>query len=76
MPDDASLDCFQSVLLDLLAKGQPPERVLAQLRSNPRLAEYADYIATFEPRMVEVASALVAKWGRRDGGNLAPLDRD
>jgi len=76
MPDDEHLARFQAALLDLLAQGYPPELIIAQLRSDPQLAAYADYVATFEPRMIEVAIELVAKWGRREGGNLASLQRD
>ena len=76
MPDDERLASFQAALLDLLAQKHPPATIIAQLRSDPQLAEYADYVATFEPRMIEVAIELVAKWGRREGGNLASLERD
>jgi hypothetical protein len=76
MPDDASLAHFQAVLLDLLDRGHAPEQLVAQLQQDPSLAEYVDYISTFEPRMLEVAIELVAKWGRREGGNLAPFPPD
>ena len=76
MADDANLARFQAVLLDLLAQGHPPATIIARLRTDPQLAYYADYVATFEPRMVEVAIELVAKWGRREGGNLGPVQRD
>jgi len=71
MPDEATLAHFQAKLLDLLDHGEAPDEIIRQLRSDPQLAEYASYIATFEPRMIEVAVQLIAKWGRRDGGNLA-----
>lgn len=68
MPDDPALARFQAKLLDLLSKGQQPQQIVDQLNSDQELAEFADYVATFEPRMVEVAIELVAKWGRREGG--------
>jgi hypothetical protein len=70
MSDDSSLAHFQTKLLDLLDRVEDPQAIVRELQSDPRIAEYAAYIATFEPRMVEVAVELIAKWGRRDGGNL------
>ena len=68
MPDDQILARFQATLLDLLSRGLPPEEIVGRLRRDPELAPFADYVATFEPRMVEVAVELVAKWGHREGG--------
>ncbi len=76
MPDDSNLAHFQATLLDLLDQGLPPAEITATLQNDPLLAEYAGYISTFEPRMVEVAIELVAKWGQRDGGNLASFPGD
>lgn len=70
MPDDRALAHFQAVLLDLLDRGGEPHEIIESLRRDSRLAEYADYIASFEPRMMAVAVELIAKWGQRDGGNL------
>jgi hypothetical protein len=70
MPDDVSLAHFQATLLDLLDRGSSPQEIVRELQGDPRLSDYAAYVATFEPRMVEVAIELIAKWGRRDGGNL------
>ena len=56
-------------------KGFRRRQIINRLQRDPQLAEFADYVATFEPRMVEVAIELVAKWGRREGGNLVgPVD--
>ena len=68
MPDDPTLARFQATLLDLLSRGLPPAEIVDRLRADSELAPYADYVATFEPRMIEVAVELVAKWGRREGG--------
>jgi len=68
MPDDPALARFQATLLDLLSKGQQPQSIIDHLRSDRELADFAEYVATFEPRMLEVAIELVAKWGRREGG--------
>jgi len=63
------LAVFQAALLDLLSEGRPPEETLRRLRADAAFAAHQDYIATFEPRMVEVATALVKKWGRREHGS-------
>ena len=62
---------FQTALLDLLHQPLATEEILVRLRDDPRFAPYADYIATFEPRMVEVAAELTKKWGNLhdDGTN-------
>ena len=72
-PHDARLAAFQAALLELLAQGLSPEEVIARLRSDAAFAPFADYVETFEPRMVEVAAALVKKWGRRATGSA--MDR-
>ena len=68
MADDLLLARFQALLLDALSRAKSADDVLVRLRADPDLAEYADYIATFEPRMIEVAIELTKKWGVRDGG--------
>ena len=70
MTEDEQLARFQATLLDLLDRGDSPQAIIDTLRSDPRWPGYADYVATFEPRMVAVAVELVAKWGQREGGNL------
>jgi len=66
-PTVEQLAAFQSALFELLDEGLPPERVLERLRSDAAFAPFAEYVRRFEPRMVEVAALLVAKWGRRHG---------
>ena len=60
-----NLAAFQAALLNLLAKDLPPAELRHRLTADPAFAPYQDYIATFEPRMVEVAAELVKKWGVR-----------
>ena len=64
--DDEELAVFQAALLNLLEQHLAPTEVLRCLRSDPSLAGFHDYIDSFEPRMIEVADALLQKWGRRD----------
>jgi hypothetical protein len=68
-PQDERLSAFQAALLELLSQPLSPDELIARLRTDAAFAPFADYIETFEPRMVEVAAALVKKWGR-----LAPTD--
>ena len=70
MTDEQRLAELQAALLDLLDQKSTPQAIIDTLRQDPRFAEHADYLATFEPRMVAVAQELIAKWGRRDGGNV------
>ncbi len=59
------LAAFQAMLLDLLARDIPAERVAAELRASAAGAAYADYVAAFDPRLVEASMALFAIWGGR-----------
>jgi hypothetical protein len=70
MTDEQRLAELQAALLDLLDRKVPPRALIDNLRQDLRFAEHAEYLATFEPRMVAVAQELIAKWGRRDGGNM------
>lgn len=65
-PDDQLLAHVQAALLEILDSRLPPDEIGARLRSDPRLVDYADWIETFEPRMIETAALLVKKWGRRE----------
>jgi len=62
---DDNLAYFQAELLTLLASGKSPEEIKRQLLADERLQSFADYIQSFEPPMIDVAVALVKKWGRR-----------
>jgi hypothetical protein len=68
MIDDPHLARFQALLLDLLSGEHSPAEIVSRLKSEPELQQFTDYIASFEPRMIEVASELTKKWGRREGG--------
>ena len=65
MNTDKDLADYQAALLEYLEKGKSAEDILTRLRSDPAFTPYAEYIDTFELRMLEVASELVRKWGRR-----------
>lgn len=65
LPSLAELESFQAILLDALATGESAEAVRARLLAMPALAAYHAYIASFDPRMIDVARELVNKWGRK-----------
>jgi hypothetical protein len=73
MIDDPQLARFQALLLDLLSQGHSPEEIVGRLRAQPELDPFAYYIASFEPRMIDVATELTKKWGRREGGMPGPV---
>lgn len=56
---------YQEALLELLFKSESAEEILFHLRHEAVFAPFADYIETFEPRMLEVAMQLVKKWGEK-----------
>lgn len=56
---------FQSTLLEILANPADSTTLLTQLEQAECSPQWADYIATFELPMVEVAAELVQKWGKR-----------
>jgi hypothetical protein len=63
---------FQAALLELLAQDLSLESLQKRLQEEPAFAPFREYIQGFEPRMLEVASLLVKKWGKRStqGGKL------
>lgn len=65
MQDIERLAQFQATLLELLSQQLAPQEIMQRLRSEAAFAPYQDYVATFEPHMVEVAALLVKKWARR-----------
>ncbi len=63
MIEDRGLDAFQAALLDVLARARSGEEALRELTEHPACVPFRDYVATFEPRMLQVAAELVRKWG-------------
>ncbi|KAI9131655.1 hypothetical protein [Acaryochloris sp. CCMEE 5410] len=56
---------FQSFLLETLSTHDIPEKILAELSSQPLDQDLASYLNTLDPNMVDVAATLVKKWGQR-----------
>ena len=65
MSEDFPLREFQNALVELLASGIAPDDVIAALKANERFACYKDYIDSFDPDMVAVASELMGIWAVR-----------
>lgn len=63
--DEATLDAYQSELLETLERAQGSAEARAELLGMGRIAAYRDYVRTFEPRALEVGSDLVKQWGAR-----------
>ena len=64
--DEIELAQFQAALLELLAQPISPEESARRLREDDAFAPFREYSESFEPRFLEVAAALVKKWGRSD----------
>lgn len=59
---------FQDGLLNLLCADISTEEMIKELRSNPAFKPFQERIQNWEPRMIETASLLVKKWGKRGDG--------
>lgn len=74
---DRELAAFQTCMLNALHEHQSAADILAVMRDDDATLPFRDYIAGFEPEMLEVAALLVKKWGVRDqtsqAGNLANM---
>ncbi len=60
---DMELADFQSCLLDVLHKHCRAEEITAALLASHSTLAFRNYIASFEPEMLEVAAELVKQWG-------------
>ena len=54
---------FQATMLDLLAKHSSLSELQHALQDHPDLAEFQDYVQSFDPRMMMIAAELTKKWG-------------
>lgn len=60
--EDKTLDDFQNRLLELMLQPLSKEERWICLKTDPIFMPYQDYIASFDPRMMEVAVQIVRKW--------------
>lgn|GEM_PF-1861611 len=72
---DEELARVQAALLEALHADLPPQEIVARLQSDPALLPYAEWVASFEPRMIETAAVLVKKWARRRTDPATSEDR-
>jgi hypothetical protein len=63
--DDTELAEFQACLLNALHGHETAAAILAALAEDKASLPFRDYVAGFEPEMLEVAAILVKKWGVR-----------
>ena len=68
----AELDGAQQAYLETLDDAADADAALASLRADPRLASWRAWLDAIEPRAMELAHALVARWGER----AAPTEPD
>ncbi len=79
MREDTELARFQALLLELLASELPAEEIRTRLMAHDDARPFADYVAGFDLRCVEVAGRITRKFARRKGddleANAAPTSR-
>lgn len=62
------LAAFQAAMLTTLHAGHDPAAIRASLSQAAAEAGLADYVKSFDDRMLVVAAELVRKWGARNEG--------
>lgn len=62
---ESELAIFQASLLEILSTQSEPTQIAIALHALSAPDEMAEYIATFDPKMVRLAAHLVQQWGRR-----------
>jgi hypothetical protein len=62
---DEALATFQRALMELLAREEPPQVMLAALRTDAAFAPFRDWVDQLDVRGIETAAALMKRWGRR-----------
>jgi hypothetical protein len=60
--EDLELARFQAVLLELLAQDLPADEVHRRLAAHEASAPFAEYVAGFDLRCVEVAGRITRKF--------------
>lgn len=72
--EDRELAAFQACLLNALHGQETASAIFAAMADDEATLPFRDYIAGFEPEMLEVAALLVKKWGAKtqaqDSGGL------
>ena len=63
--EDLEIARFQAALLEVLHLGLPAAETHARLLAHPDAAPFSEWVASFEPRALEVASVITRKFGVR-----------
>ncbi len=66
--EDRELADFQAALLELLHLGLPAAETQARLLAHPASRPFADWVASFDLRAIEVATKITQKFGARADG--------
>lgn len=61
--EDLELAAFQACFLNALHRHETASAIIAAMSDDDAALPFSDYIAGFEPEMLEVAALLVKKWG-------------
>jgi hypothetical protein len=62
---EIEIETFQASLLEILSSQTDPAQILTTLQESSKSNAMSECIATFDPRMVQLAADLVKQWGRR-----------
>ena len=62
---ESNLAAFQAALLEVLAAGGSVAEMRVNLEGAAEACGLADYVRSFDDRMLRVASVLVRKWGEK-----------
>jgi hypothetical protein len=62
---ETEIAIFQESLLEILSTQSSPPKILRTLQERLTPNAMAEYIATFDPKMIQLAADLVKQWGRR-----------
>lgn len=65
MTNRRTLMQYQNLLVELLDSDRSPAQIIEELRKASDLADYREYIESFDEDMIAVGKALVAKWSQR-----------
>jgi hypothetical protein len=62
---ETEIATFQESLLEILSTQSSLSQILTTLQELSTPNEIAEYIETFDPRMIQLAADLVKQWGKR-----------
>jgi hypothetical protein len=62
---ETDIATFQASLLEILSAQSSPPQILMTLQELSTPDAMAEYITTFDPRMIQLAADLVKQWGKR-----------